>query len=570
MADLSAQLVRGKQAAFEYKPITNQNLSWLARTENQRNYLESERKRKEQEDLRNQLIKIQQLGLPKEMQGYLNSQVKDVIAKVRSGEINPITNEYDLRSAIAGIAGEANQLDTINENLKTLAAKEDMQVIEFDELGAVDRSQYYKNQYFDSHSTDYKPGTEVVNKYSEILNKLNLQRKAIKFDDQVASTLTDAWVKRNAGKYADIDKLQNQGLSGYNLITELSKINPQAVEDYRLALESQAKVSLISEYAEAKRTSEAAGIPIEDQKTYIEKRLSPYIPPQEQQTKQEIGADPFATIAYKEQVKTENELGGIFSTPKEYNLNEYKDDKSLTETVATTLNLTKETTLDYNDPYSGELLKGQPTKINRLFYDPLTQEYILGFNRYIKAKNEDDILKAEAGGQSIQVFNFGGGKEKFYLDKSEELYQRANEDDLNFDALVSTIMAESKSTRPQVIDRLQAMKKAAATSAQPEIPKRIISGDLEVDTSGTVLFNGKQITFKEVLVMSKDNKDAAVRFWSQRAPKDKVRKLRGTEVETPNINNYSKEVQPKIKQFAKVNGLSEEEAIKILIKENKI
>jgi hypothetical protein len=558
MADLSAQLVRGKQAAFEYKPITNENLSWLARTENQRNYLESQAKQKEQQALRDQLIKIQQLGLPKEMQGYLNSQVNDLIGKVRAGKIDP--QSYDFQSAIAGIGGEANQLNTINGNLKTLAA-EDKQVIDFDDLGAKDLAPELKNQYFGSYSTDYKPGTDVVGKYSDIQSKLNSGKEAIKFNDQVASTLTDAWVKRNAGKYADIDKLQKQGFSGYNLITELSKINPQAAEDYRLALESQAKVSLISEYAEAKRTSNAAGIPIEDQETYIQKRLSPYIPPQKQQTKQEIDADSFAAIGYREQVKGGNALGGIFSTPKEYNLNEYKDDKSLTETVATTLNLTKETTLDYNDPYSGELLKGQPTKINRLFYDPLTQEYILGFNRYITAKKE----KLPAG---VTLVDFGGAQGKFYLDKSEELYQRASEDDLNFDALVSTIMAESKSTRPEVIARLQAMKKAAATSAQPEIPKRMRSVDFEVDTSGTVLFNGKQITFKEVLVMSQNNKEVAVQFWSQRAPTDKVRKLRGTEVETPNINNYSKEVQPKIKQFAKVNGLSEEDAIKILIKKN--
>ncbi len=95
MADLSAQLVRGKQAAFEYKPITNENLSWLARTENQRNYLQAQAKQKEQQDLLDQLTKIQQLGLPKEMQGYLNSQVDDLIGKVRAGEIDP--QSYDFR-----------------------------------------------------------------------------------------------------------------------------------------------------------------------------------------------------------------------------------------------------------------------------------------------------------------------------------------------------------------------------------------------------------------------------------------------------------------------------------------
>ena len=98
----------------------------LARTENQRNYLESERKRKEQEDLRNQLNKIQQLGLPKEMQGYLNNSVDELVAQVRAGEIDP--QSYDFRSKIAGIGGDAAQLSNINENLKTLAA-EDKQVI---------------------------------------------------------------------------------------------------------------------------------------------------------------------------------------------------------------------------------------------------------------------------------------------------------------------------------------------------------------------------------------------------------------------------------------------------------
>ena len=88
----------------------------------------------------------------------------------------------------------------------------------------------------------------------------------------------------------------------------------------------------------------------------------------------------------------------------------------------------------------------------------------------------------------------------------------------------STIMAETKSTRPQVIARRQAIKEAASAT-QSAISQKMRSGDIEVDISGTVLYNGEQITFEEVLTMSNNNKDRAVRFWSLRVPADKVRKL---------------------------------------------
>ena len=246
MADLSAQLVRGKQAAFQYEPIVSEDLSWLARTENQRNYLESERKRKEQENLRDQLIKIQQLGLPKEMQGYLNSQVKDVIAKVRSGEINPLTNEYDLRSAIAGIGGEAKQLNTINENLKTLVVQ-DKQVIGFDDLGAKDLAPEYRNQYFGSYSTDYKPGTEVVNKYLEILNKLNSGTDAIKFDPTKLDTALKNFLDRNQELSAAASKFP--GVTGLALIKKLTSVDKDAVNKWNTFVDEAYGVDVVSSYA---------------------------------------------------------------------------------------------------------------------------------------------------------------------------------------------------------------------------------------------------------------------------------------------------------------------------------
>ena len=74
--DLSKELVRGKQAAFQYKPVEDTQLAWLARTENQRNFAESERKNQEQRDLRNKLLLQKELGLDTNTQNSINAEVK--------------------------------------------------------------------------------------------------------------------------------------------------------------------------------------------------------------------------------------------------------------------------------------------------------------------------------------------------------------------------------------------------------------------------------------------------------------------------------------------------------------
>ena len=179
--DLSKELVRGKQAAYQYKPLDDTQLTWLAQTQNKRNYLESERKAKEQRDLRDNLAKVEALGLPKEMQGYLNSNVEDLINKVRNGEIDP--ESYDFRRMIQTISGEANQLNNINNNLKTLAA-EDKQVI----IDGRDVSGDYKDQYISAHNTTYVPGTDVYNKFVGLQEGLMNGTPAIKLDE---NTITD-------------------------------------------------------------------------------------------------------------------------------------------------------------------------------------------------------------------------------------------------------------------------------------------------------------------------------------------------------------------------------------------
>lgn len=269
MADLSAQLVRGKQAAFQYEPIVSEDLSWLARTENQRNYLESERKRKEQENLRDQLTKIQQLGLPKEMQGYLNSQVDDLIGKVRAGEIDP--QSYDFRSAIAGIGGEAVQLNNINENLKTLAA-EDKQVIGFDELGAKDFAPELKNQYFGLFDTDYVKGTDVMSKAAGIQAGLQRGTEAIKFDPTKLDAALKNFLDRNEELSVAASKMP--GVTGLALIKELTSVDPDAVNKWNTFVDEAYGVDIASSYAADRGTAgdEAIG----SMKDYARTRTNPW------------------------------------------------------------------------------------------------------------------------------------------------------------------------------------------------------------------------------------------------------------------------------------------------------
>ena len=502
MADLSAQLVRGKQAAFQYKPIVSEDLSWLARTENERNYLESERKRKEQEDLRDKLLNIQQLGLPKEMQGYLNSQVDDVIAKVRAGEIDPLKNDYELRSAIAGIAGEANQLTTINENLKTLA-KEDKQVI----LGDEDVSTDYKNQYFDGYKTAHEPGTDVIGKYVGIQSVLQGGTEGLDFDETAANSIVNDWISRNENKIAEISKLKQQGFSGYNLISKLSQIPGVDISELEGYLNTKSDVYLRSEYARDKKAAQSAGIPIESYEDYKADRLRVFIPKQERITEQKIEADPFAKEQFKESLKGKTNLSSVFESPVSYTIPEYGMDAPPTETLSTNLNLNKEVIMDYTDPESKEKLRGQEIKVNRLHYDPATQQYIVEGYRYIESK--------EPAPQGVPIVNLQGKKGNYYLDTENPIYIRANEDDINMDALISGIADQTKAKAGDVKQRVLGLKQAA-DQTKTETPQRVTAGGITVDTKGTVKMNKVDYTFEEVVQLAQGDMVKAVQFWENR------------------------------------------------------
>jgi len=555
--DLSKELVRGKQAAFQYKPVEDTQLAWLSQTQNQRNYLESERKIQEQRDLRDNLAKIEGLGLPKEMQGYLNSNVEDLINKVRNGEIDP--ESYDFRRMVQTISSESNQLNNINNNLKTLAA-EDKQVI----IDGRDVSGDYKDQYFGAYNTDYVPGTNVYDKYAGLQLGLQGGTDAIEFDDTTANTLLNDYIERNVNTNANISKLKQDGFSGYNLIKELATLDPDAAQNWIDYLNTQSQTSLISEYAKAEKTANAAGIPIEPYEEWKKDRLKNFIPNLIQTTSAEIEADTYAEIRAKERAEG-IDLSGIFSDPVEYNLSEYGEENPIS-TYGTTLNLKTETYLDYTDPSTGEKKRGQPSKINRFYYDPNTDEYIIGFNAYVNTK---DIDLKNLPDNAIVNYIEGDQKNKYYLDKSKELTVRVNLDDMNFNALTSGIQREAKADEKDVMARVLALKDLAQQS-QINIPERetaeVNGKRITVDTSSTITVGQDKFTYPQILKMFNGDKAKAVNYWNnhsdQSAEGNKARRAQ----EVTYIEGFS---NAQVEEAASKSGMTVEEYIEMYNEQNK-
>jgi hypothetical protein len=470
--DLSKELVRGKQAAFQYEPIVSKDLSWLARTENQRNYLESEAKQKEQQNLRDQLIKIQQLGLPKEMQGYLNNSVDELVAQVRAGEIDP--QSYDFRSKIAGIGGEAAQLNNINENLKTLAA-EDKQVI----LGDEDVSTEYKNRYFAGHNTDFKKGTDVISKYANIQTTLQRGTGGLEFDETAANSIVNDWISRNESEIAEISKLKQQGFSGYNLISKLSQIPGVDISELEGYLNTKSDVYLRSEYARDKKAAQSAGIPIESYEDYKADRLQVFIPKQERITEQNIEADPFAKKQFEESLK---DKPSVVATAADYQLTlpeNYAGADKITafDTKATTLSLSKPVNIDFVDPEakkSEQQRVGEPAKINRLFAldegkTGKDQRYVVEFNAYQKDlqmtpeefEKLDDIEKL--------LYKISSDGQYYKLDEARPLYKFIKEGDLTWNAIESGIAKESKATGRDLAARIESVRNPFAPESSTPV-----------------------------------------------------------------------------------------------------
>jgi hypothetical protein len=276
---------------------------------------------------------------------------------------------------------------------------------------------------------------------------------------------------------------------------------------------------LRSEYARDKKAAQSAGIPIESYEDYKANRLRVFIPKQERTTEQKIEADSFAKEQFKESLKGETNLSGVFESPVSYTIPEYGMDAPPTETLSTNLNLNKEVIMDYTDPESGEKLRGQEVKVNRLHYDPATQQYIIEGYKYIESK--------EPAAQNLTIVNLEGKRGKYYLDTENPIYIRANEDDINMDALISGIADQTKVKAGDVKQRVSELKQAA-DQTKTETPQRVTAGGITVDTKGTVKINNVDYTFEEVVQLAQGDMVKAVQFWKNRG---------GGESSTPVVTN---------------------------------
>ena len=252
MADLSAQLVRGKQAAFQYKPIVSQDLSWLARTENERNYLEAQAKQKEQQDLRDQLLKLQELGLAPDVQNAVNSEVSALINKVRNGEIDPKTIEF--RSAVAKLKGQATLATNLYKQEIDLAKTiGNNQIIEFDPVTGVPKDT--KGDYIKKVGTGHGGNSleEILQNQSRDITQMSNSTEVQKVDSNALNSAVDSFIKRNAEFSAEAKKFP--GVSGIALIEKISTMKPEVSETWNNYVKNNYQTALISQAALASKTT---------------------------------------------------------------------------------------------------------------------------------------------------------------------------------------------------------------------------------------------------------------------------------------------------------------------------
>ena len=252
MADLSAQLVRGKQAAFQYKPIVSEDLSWLARTENQRNYLESQAKQKEQQDLRDQLLKLQELGLAPDVQNAVNSEVSALINKVRNGEIDPNTVEF--RSAVAKLKGQATlAINLYKQEIDLAKTIGNNQIIEFDPVTGVPKDT--KGDYIKKVGTGHGGNSleEILQNQSRDITQMSNSTEVQKVDSNALNSAVDSFIKRNAEFSAEAKKFP--GVSGIALIEKISTMKPEVSETWNNYVKNNYQTALISQAALASKTT---------------------------------------------------------------------------------------------------------------------------------------------------------------------------------------------------------------------------------------------------------------------------------------------------------------------------
>ena len=468
MADLSAQLVRGKQAAFEYKPIGSEELSFAAKTAIQQQALRQKAKATQQQKYLDDIAKIQGLGLPKAIQQKISADTDQIITDIRTGKL---TNNVDVMRRIATVSGEATQyqnlVDDINENIT-----KEMQIV----VDGVDLADDTKSGYLNLYQENYKD-QDLFKELTKSAQALTRGTTPLEFEVGAVQAGATAWLNANKSTYKDIEQYKKQGFEDYNIINEMENVSQTDLDAYTESIKNSTFASLYSQYLTDKKIIEGAGKQMVDFETYQINALEPYLPKKSRQVGQEIQQTAEGKERDKLAAKGQTELDSTLSQSADYELilpEGYKDANGQTkfDTKATTLSLSKPVNIDFYDPEAskgfagsksygkGQNRTGEPAKINRLFAleegkTGKDQRYVVEFNAYRK----DLEMSPEAFEKLSEIeqllYKVSSSGEYYKLDESRPLYKYINEGDLTWNAIGSAIAKESKATSADASNRMK-------------------------------------------------------------------------------------------------------------------
>lgn len=415
---------------------------------NQSRFAEQERKRKEQQALRDKSIELQSMGLPKQWQGQISSSVDELLSKVRKGEIDP--NSYEFRNQLSKINAKAQMASAMAAELPQFLGS-GKQIITFDEDGNPYDIKSQANQYITSpYEMDYEGGDaigEFVPEYRDFTARMTAPI-------DVDTERMDDFIKQVNTMTAD--EVTELFRDKFNYVREqkTEQMTPNERAMLKNALIDEHKSSLASEYAR-QGSKAGTGIPFSEwSDRYVSQRL-----PQSKVTETTK-----ANLQAKDERDTGRGLDASISKPAPADINGKP-------ALATTINVDEDMPI-------GDTGLGRP---RRLYYSPRTNTYQLEYVAYEKVKDEgkstEELLLMAAAPEIAEFINSEGKKEYYRLDKSKPVKKQIEKGDLDWNALVSTISKTTKAQAADVTKRLESLSnydiKVGESGANQNLGKKL-------------------------------------------------------------------------------------------------
>lgn len=286
MAELASIAQQGQA---KYSPLDMRVSDWNAMQQNQRNYLEAERKNQEQRDLRDKLAALGDLKLPTNIQKDIELKRDELIEKVRNGEIDPYN--YEFNAQVQGVLGYANGIANKYQEAKKLALQEG-QVIDQDELGYIDRKKEYQNMVLSPELTVEQLNqayTPLAKQTKEIpINREEIQKFVQNYDNMTADErmklLPQGYGYLAKKTTTDMDDVEKKALK--DAIAEMTKLG---------AMSQQAKVR--GNYGDLYNGKNFEG--------FLDEIISPFL--QTERVKEDAVTDVLAVQAAKDRAAMERQ-----------------------------------------------------------------------------------------------------------------------------------------------------------------------------------------------------------------------------------------------------------------------